>query len=266
MKVLCSRGIYGEITTDECLACALHNNGGPCGYSYPLLKAMFANSEDDKRRSEIHVTDIKGCLRKAYLDKIDPQPTYVHKMIPLFIGTAVHKAIEDAVQDDPNVQSEVSVEIGNVIGRIDFISGNTMWDIKTTRWMTPSKLPYGDHETQINIYNSQHDLNMKLQYIDVSGATTCRKCKDILEPEGDLLVCKNCGYVGTADAHLGAMIVDVERKEVLDNVNERAEILADCMRNSTRPEPEPSWLCRYCSHASCEKHPRFELVYEVVDV
>lgn len=266
MKVLCSGGIYNEITTDECLSCALRNDGGPCGYSYPLLKAMFAGQESDQRRNEIHVSDIKGCLRKAYLDKTDPKPTYVHKMIPLFVGIAVHKVVEMAVEDDPNVQAEVPVEIGNVLGRIDFISGDTMWDIKTTRWMTPSKLPYGEHESQINIYNTQHNLNMKIQYIDVSGASTCRKCKDILEPEDGLLVCKTCGYIGDANAHLGAKIIEVERMEVLDEVNERAAMLAKSMQIGNMPDPEPSWLCRYCSHTNCEKHPKFVPVYEVVDV
>ncbi len=81
MNVLCSAGRSpvkekGELETGECLECALETSCPPCGFDYSFLRAVFNGNED--RRSEIHVTDITGCLRKAYLFKKAPVPEPVH--------------------------------------------------------------------------------------------------------------------------------------------------------------------------------------------
>ena len=125
--ILCSGELYDKpITTDECLDCALKMKGDqPCGYGYRLLKAMFETQQD--RTSEVHVTDITGCLKKSYLDKVEPEAKYVHQILILWLGIAVHEAVE--VQDD-SVESELPVGNGLIKGRIDAVYDDRIEDAK----------------------------------------------------------------------------------------------------------------------------------------
>ena len=150
MQIMCSGSQYLEpVETDQCLDCALAKENN-CGYGYRLLKAIFATQEDEDRSNEIHVTDLTGCLLKACLDKKQTTPPYVHDLLYLFIGIAVHSALDF---NDGHVKSEVGINEGGLMGRADAVYADTLEDVKTTRWLTPYKLPYGEHEKQVNIYN-----------------------------------------------------------------------------------------------------------------
>ena len=61
MKITCSAG-KGEMQHTTCLACALSSGHAPCGFDYMILRSLFDDRSSEKRRSEIHVTDLTGCL------------------------------------------------------------------------------------------------------------------------------------------------------------------------------------------------------------
>lgn len=250
MKIMCSGDIYPEpIDTSTCLDCALSYSGEqPCGYGYPLLKAIFATQEGDKRAKEIHVTDITGCLLKAYLDKTAPVAPYVHDMLYLFIGIAVHSALDI---NDQNVASEVSFEKNSLHGRADAIFEDLLLDHKTTRWLTPYKLPYGTHSDQVNIYNSVFNKSrIQIQYIDMSGPTRCKPCKVAMRMIDGVIQCPSCGNAPKS-AHLGAVIYEISPQDMRGFIDKRVSELALHMSNGTEPEPEPGFLCSYCDHISC---------------
>lgn len=243
MKILCSGERFeGPIDKQVCETCALNLQTPPCGYSYPLVKAVLDSQED--RKHDIHVTDVIGCLLKAYYSKVSPQPRYLADMLVLFVGTAVHKAIQESA---PYEDSEIPVRKGGIVGKVDYVRGERITDFKTTRWLDPTKdLPYGNQTAQINLYRDmlEADGEMWVQYVDLSGPTTCRKCKVTMKLiDGDIR-CPKCGYVNVK-GHLGAMQVRVPRIEVEDYY-ERARILSEAIDKVEPPDAEPSWLCNYC--------------------
>ncbi len=253
MKVLCSGEVYmAPIFSSACLECAYETGAPPCGYSYPLLLAIFKSQEGD-RRDEIHVSDINKCLLSAYMAKVNPRPEYVHKLLVLFLGIAVHDAIERAVSSDA---AEVPVSNGDgLMGRIDYIDNLQLLDIKTTRWLKTDRLPYGNHKTQVNIYNllSGNNRDLRIQYIDMSGPPMCRKCRIVMEMQSGVVRCPSCGYVN-GERHLGAAIVGVEQDDptLLEAwVDERTAILKNALRYEIIPDPEPGWGCNYCAYLEC---------------
>ena len=81
------------MTRDACLQCAL-NLENACGYDYAVLKWLINDDEQVKRQTEVHVTDITGCLRRAWYDKLDPSPEFPHAALARQLGSVVHKALE----------------------------------------------------------------------------------------------------------------------------------------------------------------------------
>ena len=70
MKIKCSAG-KGVMDHDDCLICSLSGTQ-KCGYDYAILRALYSHSEVEDRAKEIHVTDMTGCLRKAWYSKSFP--------------------------------------------------------------------------------------------------------------------------------------------------------------------------------------------------
>src|SRR5450759_68658 len=110
MKQIICPAEKGVMSTVGCLACSL-NFPPPCGYSYTLLKAIYAHEGD--RSGEVHVTDITGCLLKSYWSKVEPSPELVQDKLVKFLGQAVHEAAEDG---DKNVRCELPIKADGIVG------------------------------------------------------------------------------------------------------------------------------------------------------
>ena len=222
----------------------------PCGFGYRLLKAMFATQED--RTQEIHVTDITGCLLKAYLDKTAPAPRFVHDSLAMWIGHAVHTALDTS---DTHVLSEMPVSGLGLVGRLDAKYGadQRIEDSKTKRWIKPSQLHSEEHAAQVNIYRhlDGSDGGMQIQYIDMSGPSKCRACKVTMRLIDGEVQCPKCGYSGKEN-HLGAVLVDIDPIEDIEGlINERVGILQEALDSEIAPRAEPGWICGYCPHVAC---------------
>jgi len=178
--VLCSGG-KGEVTREACKACALSGQQN-CGFDYILIKAIL----DDKERFGIHVTDLTGCLRKAWFTKTTTAPEYVHANLYRLIGNIAHSVLENHGEES---EAEVEVKAMGLEGKMDVYRNGRIIDFKSTRWLTPSKLPYGSHELQVNIYAEmlrqigKPVTSAAIQYLDMSGPTKCRTCKSPYEPD-----------------------------------------------------------------------------------
>ncbi len=248
----------GLLTKEACLECS-RAIPSPCGYSYALLKAIYNNDGD--RSGEIHVTDITGCLLKAYYGKTDPIPTSVADRLVLFLGNAVHNAAEDS---DQFVDCELPIDGDGIMGRIDQLyKDGVLTDFKTTRWMVLSKLPYGSHSLLVNIYAHllrQKSIDVKrmfIQYVDMSGPTKCRKCKVPVQLIDNVLVCPRC-LTAIKDAHLGAALVEIpfmNEEDIAEQIKTRVNILSQAMRTQVAPPAEPSFLCSYCGESSSFRCP-----------
>lgn len=248
-RVICSNG-YGEVSVPECLDCSLSGRNH-CGMDYGLLKKIHAGSD----RSGVHVTDLTGCLLRAYWGKTHPKPKYVHEMLVLAMGTAIHGFLEDS---DEHMDCELPLEAMGVVGTADVVyKDGRIVDYKSTRWIYPDKLPYGSHTLQVNIYAhllrkmGRQVKSLAIQYIDVSGPTKCRSCKRVvrMNAEGEL-ACPKCGNQPRG-AHLGAVLVPVplmSEWEIEKFIDDRRGILEMALEAGMLPEAEPSFLCDYCEY------------------
>ena len=260
MEIICPAG-NGTLNHTDCLECS-STNPTPCGYSYSLLKAIYGRAQD--RSGEVHVTDITGCLRKAYFDKLLPAPERVSDKLVKFLGVAVHESVEDK---DEFMESEIPVEALGIVGKSDALyADGTLLDFKTTRWMIPDRLPYGSHELQVNIYAHLLRLAGKkverlfIQYVDMSGPTKCRKCNVVVEKVGDQLLCPKC-LAAPRGAHLGALLVEVPMQDeasLEELIKTRVGLLRAAMEGGAQPPAEPSFLCQYCNNTlSCPEGMAF---------
>ncbi len=255
MDVICSAG-KGELPASECLSCALASGGPPCGYDYALLKSMFASDQKSDRAKEIHVTDLTGCIRKAWYEKVDPTPEYVHEKLVRWIGSHMHGVIDGA---DAYLDSELPLSADGIVGRADLVyRDGRVVDLKVTRWIIPEKLPYGSHALQVNMYGwmlrqmGREVHRLQIQYIDASGPSKCRTCKVPVRMTSGFLACPKC-KAPVRNAHLGAHLVDIpvlSDGEVLEAIQERKESLENAVALGIAPEREPGFLCSYCSAAS----------------
>jgi CRISPR/Cas system-associated exonuclease Cas4 (RecB family) len=272
MKVYCVGGKYAEpIEHEVCLECAYKDNGyAPCGFTYPFLKAVFANATSEDRTKEIHVTDLNTCLRKAYWSKVgSSEIPHVHDLFYIFYGQAIHKAIEDALKDDPYYRTELTVGDNGIIGRVDALDEktDTMIDFKTTRGINLKKLPYGSHEEQMLSYYalaSKKFKHMLLQYLDFRGATKCRGKNCPSHPNLVMMngvpTCPVCGHYNS-NGHMGGYVYEVIpanndnfRKELIN----RANILKNAIKKKVEPSPEPDYICQFCNVSTCEFNPKYE--------
>ncbi len=251
--VLCSAG-RGELKREDCLTCAKAGRQ-TCGFDYILLKAIL----DTRERTGIHVTDLTGCLRKSWFDKTTTAPEYVHSQMYRFMGTIAHGVLEQYGSAD---EAELPASALGITGTMDVYRDGRIIDFKTARYLILSKLPYGSHELQINIYaemlrqQGKPVASAAIQYIDMSGPTKCKTCKVVYQPdETGVLACPKCGR-STREAHTGAVLVEIELRdsgEIRQLIEERRDILLKALSDNVMPDAEPSFLCEYCAFVNlCE--------------
>ena len=245
------------VTEEECLECAAgHHN--TCGYSYSLLRFLYRKQPN---RDGIHVTDLTGCLKRAHFSKTVEVIQYPHEMLVLALGSITHAFLEG---NDDVVDTEVKLDAMGIEGTTDVVHHEgrafgpvKVTDLKTTRWLKPSNLPYGSHKMQVNIYSALlreqgYDVDSaSVQYIDLSGPTKCRKCKIGVVPSGEdphVLECPSCGNI-PLNSHLGAVEFEIELDdpaEIKEHIEERRDALLLSLEMDDPPEAEPSFLCSYC--------------------
>jgi len=224
VKYLCALN-NATITSKECLECSLGNKGiSACNFSYPLLKAIFVTQED--RSSEVHVTDLVGCLLKSYLDKKEPKPRNVLDMLRLFIGIAVHQTIANANKDE----AELPIKIGKAVGTADYFNGDILIDFKTAMFLSHRRSVKDTEEFQLSAYAAALDFDGPrfIQWIDPYGRIINRKTGDTSRP--GVLV--------------GGTNYDYSKEEII----ERSQILSKALESHQPPQAEPSWLCEHCDH------------------
>lgn len=245
------------VTGDRCIACARSGTCFPPAY----LRLLFAG--ELKERTGIHVTDLTGCLRKAYFVKTeDSPPIRPGSMLNVVLGSLVHRALEG---HGGETERQVCMEHDGirVVGSVDAVEGGIV-EYKTTRWLKPSRLPYGNHEKQVTFYAvllremGEPVDRATLFYLDMSGPSRCPRCR--LEA-----VDCTCGYTHK-EAHRGVATYvvrfnDSELDAAREEMMQRAKALQQALKTGVAPEAEKSFLCRYCSfRETCRERQTSSLV------
>ena len=251
MNILCSY-TNEPINQADCLKCALTGDA-KCGYDYAILRVMFGDTSSEARRGEIHVTDLTGCLRKAYYAKVVPTPEYPHEALARQIGKMMHAHAEGT---DVHLESELPIAYDGLVGTADLVyADGRLSDLKTTRWLYKDKLPYGSHSLQVNIYAHMlrkmgREINrLQICYVDMSGPTKCRACKVPVRMFDGELKCPKC-FKYISGAHLGVVTVDIDimpEAYIEQFIQERKAMLLSAVDMGLPPDKEPGFLCAYCS-------------------
>lgn len=260
MKTICM-ATHADMEHEDCLKCSLQPHG--CDYNYALLKAVF-DAQSRGRSPGIHVSDIKACpLKYFYKQTKDTIPFYPSERMSVSQGTIMHEEMAGD-GEDPNLVAEK--EIRWVFGGVEVIGSfdayypeqKLLSDTKTTRWLTPRKLPYGDHKEQVRIYAVMMNHlgyeveRAEIQYVDMSGASKCTTCKGVtLLPYSDTeLRCPNCTkHFAKNMNHLGAVRFEVDLRNAEETeawITERAIALQTAIDTNEAPAAEPSIMCSYC--------------------
>jgi len=254
----------GQMTIQECLDCAKVLGLPPCGFEHSFLLALYGSMGED-RSGEIHVTDLTKCLRKACLDKTQPVVEAPHQMLNRFSGLAMHAFLEGKA--DTKAEAEMGVALDGVVGRVDTLNEDgILVDYKTVKEIYRDKLPYGEHEVQLNMYAYMlrkvgRPVNgIRLVYISRNGPSTCQnyagkgKCGKEFEMALGELSCPVHG-AAPASAHMGVVTIDVRMysdAEMAEVFDVRRQSLQKALSMGAVPPAEPGWQCKWCLH-TCDQ-------------
>jgi len=121
----------------------------------------------------IHVTELTGCLRKAYLRRVSPVPLDFHQSLHMWRGRLLHSTLLKHYE-----QREVPLElpVGGfaIAGRADAVDGDRVVELKVTpsiHFIEKRGMPHPWHVRQLQFY--MHCLGVsfgELYYLDLSRA------------------------------------------------------------------------------------------------
>ena len=262
----------------ECLECALANDT-PCGFPYGLLKAGSVLLA--KPRPKVHVTDLTGCLRRAYFGKVADYYEPPSQWIASILGIFIHSKLEEFAPPGSYTElplSAVTPSGVEVVGTVDLLTKDgEIRDTKSKRFLTPERLPDSSNSRQVNIYrwllheNGYTAKSGVLEYLALRGATRCQKCKcELIQREDKKWECPKCKKEwDEKKAHRGTFRAKVEiypLEAVEQWVDQRAMILDNALNLGTiAPKIDESggWVCDYCSfRKECKVFDKLEKVKE----
>lgn len=235
VRFVCPKGVRTFADCDTCEGCEI-----PRGFLAFLRRKP--------QREGIHVTDLTGCIRKAYYARTQPEPVmpiWAHTARTL--GTIVHDAL--ALYDvNANVPLELDLGSFKVVGTADRVANGVVEEVKTTRWLDPSRLPYGNHLTQIRFYGAiltQLGWTIKggrIVYVDLTGPSRCKICGKVFG-ECQHMKRGHSGFAAYAETWTPRML-----DETFFELQAAAIKLQEAVVNKQPPIVTPSWECRYCDY------------------
>lgn len=112
-----------------------------------------------KERTDIHVTDLVSCLRKAGYAKIQPMPLSETDLMLFVLGEGHHQVIQ-LLAGKGAVIAEQNVELEGVVGTVDLLDSGVPIEIKTRR--TKDREPEDSHLKQLSYYMAMVPSNVGL--------------------------------------------------------------------------------------------------------
>jgi len=168
--------------------------------------------------SVIHVSEVVGCLRKAYYTRKNPLAIAPSNTVKL-LGDTIHVALQEVLEREGyEIEFEVGLNLGGfrLSGHVDAYhpEKGVVLEFKTVSKLPEA--PYESHMRQAQIY---------------AAMTRARHAYVI--------------YISRSDG--GVKVFNVPfNKGILKWAVERAKALKQAIDNATPPPPERSPLCNYC--------------------
>jgi CRISPR/Cas system-associated exonuclease Cas4 (RecB family) len=192
------------------------------------LKNYFVEKLQEKSapvRTEIHVSDLTYCLRKAYFRKYANRKLSEQQLIFFLDGHQRHEGLQSLVKD---VEAEKTVKKYGVVGHIDLASNNPI-EIKTTRSRPRSNKP-------------PHYFKQMAYYCLLTNSSKCSLITQYI----------NDGLITFEDIEFSNEELDQYLKEMLDS-RDRLQRAYDTLNPKLLPFLE-DWQCNHCEFISyCTK-------------
>ena len=202
------------------------------------LIEQFTKSQEFER-PYISVTEICTCLRKSYYVRkkypVDLKQMFSFPYLYLIqrVGESVHKIIQE-IFDFTEVEKTIISKKYQVKGRVDAISDNVLYEIKTVDSVKfDSKKKPTDFYNQANVYahilNSEYDYSISI----ITIVCVSRNLKEVFP------------YDFTVNRKSAEVILT------------RALILKSCLENDNIPDPYGATKkeCDYCNYRNyCQQH------------
>jgi len=225
---------------EECLGCAASWQN-PCSLPYPVLKAVH---EDCLRPHAFpSVTSLTGCLRRSWLMHTRDYYDYPSGRLALLVGSQMHAALELAAEEAgaiPEIKVRWTTQDGiQINGTADLyvrVNGSgVLQDWKTAKAIWLSKLPYGTHAVQVNLYafmlehnelEPRHPVDvLRMVYLSKSGPDT-----------------KNGEHNGVVQINVDKWDAGVAEQFLNTNARTLGRALDD---GTPPPKTSERWLCSY---------------------
>ncbi|RLG56361.1 MAG: CRISPR-associated protein Cas4 [Candidatus Hydrothermarchaeota archaeon] len=181
-----------------------------------LAEAVKARADIDS--SVIHVSEVVGCLRRAYYARRRFFTITPYEAIVL-LGSQIHQAIESILQEH-GFETEFEVAVNRegirLLGHIDAYhpQENVVLEFKTVKAVPET--PYKSHKLQAETYGA------------------------MVEADKVYIV-----YISRTDGKVKVFNVKWS-PSTLDFLFDRAKLLSNCLSNNKTPPRERSHLCNYC--------------------
>ena len=195
------------------------------------LKTQFIEKLQEKSapvRTEIHVSDLTYCLRKAYFRKFENRKLSEQQLIFFLDGHQRHEGLQSLVSD---VEAEKTVKKYGVVGHIDLASNNPI-EIKTTRSRPNNNKP-------------PHYFRQMAYYCLLTNSNKCSLITQYI----------NDGFISFEDVEFTEQELDQYLKEMLDS-RDRLQKAYDMLNPKLLPFLA-DWQCN-----KCEFVERCEVIYE----
>jgi len=199
-----------------------------------IKKGLVKNNELDKslgdRSTYVGASDIGGCLRKAYLDKVNPQEKDPETLAVLLRGHLAELLVKKAL-DAQNIKYQTQVELQEdfIKAHLDFVfcfpKECVVVEVKSTNNIPDAPYSSWVLQIQLQMYLAQKHFGVKTRgYIFVINLNTGEMKEFSIEP-------------------------DEELQQIALN---KAKTLWEALQNGTEPEAEEQLYCASCPHrANC---------------
>ena len=198
-----------------------------------ILEAVRLRSRVVTDPTVIHVSEVVGCLRKAFFNRVRP-PTVTPANAVMILGGNIHESLQ-AVLRRYGYETEFRVALDakdvKLVGHADAYHPEKqhVLEFKTTSKIPDS--PYPEHVRQAQAYVTL--TNSKKAYIIYISRTNGKVKVFEIKPD----------------------------KQVLRKLIQRARELSHSLITMDPPPPEPTHLCNYCEHAlTCRRSKRWGVV------
>ena len=224
IKIRCPNGDIK--TPKECLAC------GKC-LPKPILKKLLGRSlVEGKTREGIRFGTTRlttKCLRQSFYQLTEEQVFDLEKLWILSRGHAFHEYIEF---EENEVFVKKAFDDFEVIGFIDGIENNVMYELKTTSNIPEA--PQEHHALQLQAYYSMYPKREEIKKLSV--------------------VYLSMSKIKT---------FEIPKRNIIPWLENRGKQLATALKTNTPPPPEKSWLCNYCPFKDICEGKKIEKKQEV---